>query len=389
MSAPVAPNPAQEEAERLLNEGFAAQAEASRVKGLAEILDELTAAIREYVHLTTPEQGWTIALWVAHTYVMDQMDSTPRLGIKAPTRQSGKTRLLEVVRPVVKDGWHVEGPSAATLYRNIEKKQPTILFDEADRYFEKRAEEKADVVQVLNAGYRRGVSVPRVVGTGTKQEVMDFPVYAAVALAGIAKNWPDTILDRSIVITLQRKKKSEPTARYRAAGIRRMEELGSRLQRTMALVTDPLNVEQADLPTELDDRAQDSWEGLLAIAERAGGEWPERARTAAIALSSRGIDTEDDRLEIVALRDMRQVFTNYDDPSHLSTTTIVEEMRNIAESPWTDEKYPLNAHRLGKHMRLFGIKSRQQHRGDARGYFRVDIEDQWERIGQTDDTPNG
>jgi len=41
-----------------------------------------------------------------------------------------------------------------------------------------------------------------------------------------------------------------------------------------------------ELPDELGDRAQDVWEPLLAIAELAGGDWPERARTAAVALSS-------------------------------------------------------------------------------------------------------
>ena len=55
--------------------------------------------------------------------------------------------------------------------------------------------------------------------------------------------------------------------------------------------------EVADFPEGLSDRAEDSWEPLLIIAEAAGGRWPERARAATQALSteedttqSRGID---------------------------------------------------------------------------------------------------
>ena len=42
------------------------------------------------------------------------------------------------------------------------------------------------------------------------------------------------------------------------------------------------------VPDGLNDRAADNWEPLLAIADRAGGDWPERARKAALALSGNG-----------------------------------------------------------------------------------------------------
>jgi putative DNA primase/helicase len=44
---------------------------------------------------------------------------------------------------------------------------------------------------------------------------------------------------------------------------------------------------QADpeTPAELNDHAADAWAPLFAIADAAGGEWPARARKAAIELS--------------------------------------------------------------------------------------------------------
>ncbi len=41
-----------------------------------------------------------------------------------------------------------------------------------------------------------------------------------------------------------------------------------------------------ELPDELGDRQADAWEPLLAIADLAGGDWGDRARSAAIELSA-------------------------------------------------------------------------------------------------------
>lgn len=63
-----------------------------------------------------------------------------------------------------------------------------------------------------------------------------------------------------------------------------------------------------EVPEGLDHRARNIWKPLLAIAELAGGDWPEKARKAALALSA-GRDDEDDSLSIELLRDTRTVFT--------------------------------------------------------------------------------
>jgi hypothetical protein len=48
------------------------------------------------------------------------------------------------------------------------------------------------------------------------------------------------------------------------------------------------------VPYGLNDRACDNWSPLLAIADLAGGEWPQRARAAALDLSGAGRDDEQD-----------------------------------------------------------------------------------------------
>lgn len=52
-----------------------------------------------------------------------------------------------------------------------------------------------------------------------------------------------------------------------------------RVPERVACHLDRLSYASPHLPDELDDRAQDCWEPLLAIADLAGGGWPVRART--------------------------------------------------------------------------------------------------------------
>ena len=121
---------------------------------------------------------------------------TPYLAITSPDRQCGKTRLMEVLELLVARPWLIELPSEAVLYRTIHGSVPTLLWDEIDTVFNTRTADKYEAQRaVLNSGNRRGVTVPRCVGSSSK--VSDFNVYSAKALAGIG-TLPDTVADRSL-----------------------------------------------------------------------------------------------------------------------------------------------------------------------------------------------
>lgn len=347
---------------------------------LALVLDEVNAAIKRYVHFASERQAWAVTLWAAHTHLVEHFDVTPRLAIRAPSKQSGKTRLMEVLREIVARGWHITGPSAAVLYRKIAKQQPTILLDEADRLFGKREEDTADVLQVINAGHAQGSMVPRVVGA--KHDLVDFPAYAAMALAGIGTDWPDTVLDRSVIVNMERKKSDERVERLRKPQKAALRELGDRLGESLSAVQ---NYSTDRLPSELSDRAQDGWEALLAIAEAAGGDWPSRAWDAAIELSKEEPMTTSERPELLALRDMRAVFASLGDPTFVKSELLLIGLRSITESGWNDEPRPLTLSKLGHLMRTFKIHSVLLARGAPRGYLLKDIDAHWGRLKADDE----
>ncbi|MCZ7526146.1 MAG: DUF3631 domain-containing protein [Acidimicrobiia bacterium] len=126
--------------------------------------------------------------------------------------------------------------------------------------------------------------------------------------------------------------------------------------------------------TSCPDRAADCWEPLVAIADEAGGDWPERARHAPEP-SRPGEDELS--LGVRLLADIRAVYADAG-TDRLSSAEMVERLHAVEESPWGDW---FDARRLAAKLRPFGARPRQ-HRFDARtlkGYLVDDFADAWAR----------
>jgi hypothetical protein len=234
----------------------------------------------------------------------------------------------------VHDALPTANTSDAALFRSVSNEgvPPTLLLDEVDAIF--KAREREDLRGLLNAGFRRGALVRRMGGAkNTKLET--FEVFSPKAFAGIGNCLPDTILDRSITIALQRKTREEAVERFRRRDVApEGEALRNRLADWVEPQLDWLRDERPNLPDELDDRAQDMWEPLLAIADLAGGDWPRRAWNAALELSGNGA-REDDSLTAQLLKDIYAVFSN-GAGDRLRTADLIAHLTEIEESPWGD-----------------------------------------------------
>ena len=96
---------------------------------------------------------------------------------------------------------------------------------------------------------------------------------------------PDTTLSRSIIIEMRRKKAGEKVTHFRSIDDAGLAELRQRALRWANDNGAALKDAEPDMPPGFDNRLGDNWQLLLAIADFAGGEWPTRARKAAIKLS--------------------------------------------------------------------------------------------------------
>jgi hypothetical protein len=86
-----------------------------------------------------------------------------------------------------------------------------------------KAREREDLRGLLDAGYRRG-SVVRRMGGAKNTTLETFEVFCPKAFAGIGNCLPDTILDRSITIGLQRKTREETVERFRRRDVGQEDE---------------------------------------------------------------------------------------------------------------------------------------------------------------------
>jgi hypothetical protein len=331
-----------------------------------------------FIAFPTEHAQVATTLWAAHAHSMEKWDSTPRLALLSPEPASGKTRALEILELLVPRPVLATDVSSAFLFRRVasEDGRPTILFDEIDAVFGNKAQEKEDLRSFLNAGHRKGAVAGRCVVKGKTVETEELPAYCAVALAGLG--WlPDTILTRSVVVRMRRRRADEHVEAYR----RRIHApQGEAIRHELEVWGQSLpdEIERWPEVEGIEDRDADVWEALLVVAELVGGAWPDRARKAAVALVAASKEVEPS-LGIKLLMDLRTVFGDRD---QMSSKVILQELAALEESPWRDIRgKPLDERGLAYRLRQFSIRSKTVRVGEAtpKGYTKADLYDAWRR----------
>lgn len=254
------------------------------------VLDETSSFITRFVVLNS-HQLTAVTLWVAHSHAIDAANVTPYLAVTSAEMRSGKTRLLEVLDLIVCRSLRTGDFTEAALSRLIPH-QPTLLLDEADTIF-KTGRSREGLRALLNAGYRRGSPIRRVSGS----DIESFDPFCAKVIAAIGNKLPDTVMDRSIPIRMTRRDATDTIERFRE---REASTEGHILRDQLynAFGRNPDNADwlgrlaalRPSLPEWLNDRQQDSWEPLLALAEIVGGDWPTRALDASRELHKSGAE---------------------------------------------------------------------------------------------------
>ena len=255
-----------------------------------DLLRRVGEFIERYVVLAE-SQCVAVALWVLHTHAIEAAFTTPFLSITSAEMECGKTRLLEVLDVLVARPWLTMRTTAAALLRKTDAELPTLLLDESDAAFRGDREYAETLRGLLNSGYRRGGKATVCDRQGGSWVTRDFSAFGPKAIAGIGE-LPDTVASRSIAIRLKRRMGGENVESWK--GYHRVEPDAAPLRVQLAAWAsehkDALAGADPEVAEQLSDRASECWEPLLAIADRAGGDWPRSARDAAIALNTAGMD---------------------------------------------------------------------------------------------------
>jgi len=348
----------------------------------AEVLAEIQAFIDRFCAFPDNHALTAVTLWAAHTHMVEHFHTTPRLAFLSPEPASGKTRALEILDLLVTDPMFSLNASPAAIFRTLADRQITLLFDEVDAIWSKRGRDDnhEDLRALLNAGYKRGTSIPRCVGP--KHEIVQFSVHCAVALAGLG-DLPDTIMSRAIIIRMRRRRPDEHVEPFRT---RSHEPEGHQLRERLAIWSDTVGAEAGkawpEMPAGIVDRPEEVWEPLIAVADAAGGDWPARAREACIELCKVAEDRQAS-LGIRLLSDLRIIFGDRD---VMHTATIIERLVDAdeleADAPWSDLRgKPLAVRGLASMLKPYGVHVMKVW-ADGRslqGYRREHLHDAWSR----------
>ena len=115
---------------------------AEDIPDAAELLGDVRTFLSRFVVYPSEHELIAHTLWIAHTWLMDCWDSTPRIAFLSPEPGSGKSRALEVTEPLTPRPVHAVNTSPAYLFRKVsdEAGPPTILYDEIDTVFGSKGE---------------------------------------------------------------------------------------------------------------------------------------------------------------------------------------------------------------------------------------------------------
>jgi hypothetical protein len=286
----------------------------ARVEG-KELLRSCERLLRSYMHAPDERIYSLLAVWSIATYVYPIFSHFGYLFLHSRFPRSGKTRVEEILSHLCFEATVPLNAPTVPMIRDTAAEGHTLVLDTLERWKEKNPEAHGAAMELLDAGFRNGGTVAKMVSAGEgKWRREMFPVYAPYVLAAIAKeSLTDTALDRAFVIEMHRKPTKIKKQKY---SFHRCEQECLPLRddlyrwalenaRVLAARYESAGLEAELDALELNDRAADIWKPLLAVARVLGNsevwqsltslavemcrdpEAAERARISAIARSLR------------------------------------------------------------------------------------------------------
>lgn len=345
----------------------------------AALIAAIVETINHYVALS-PAAAIATALWCVHAHAFEAFYISPRLAIVSPEKRCGKSTLLRVLQPMLPKALSAINITAAAMFRTVEAGRPTLLIDEADSFLKDNEELRG----IINSGHARDGQVIRLVGEDHEPRV--FSTWCPVAIAAIG-GLPGTIEDRSVIIQMRRRRSDERIARFRVDRVGAQLELGRKAARWAADSARALRDDDPAVPAELNDRAADNWRPLLAIADRAGGQWPEKTRGAALELSAVKAG-EADTMRSLLLSDIRAIFGEKR-VDRLRSEVLATALNAMSDRPWPtfDRGRWMTPAGIARLLRPFGITPETIRFGEdtAKGYRLSAFEDAFGRYLPSED----
>jgi hypothetical protein len=344
-------------------------------------LDLINYMLEKYLYFKTEHQFVALTLWIAHTFVFNRFSVTPRLVLRSPVRGCGKTTGLNVINALALKTKKVDHITAAVTFRLIDRDRPTLLLDEVDNL---DLRNNPTLRSVINSGHDTDGRIMRFL----EGEIVEFSVFAPLALAFIGNGLPLPTLHRSIVINMERNPAAKLMRFDPKTNQEQRQDCDTVYRETFLWAQQCKLNPNPPLPEQLRNRVADNWRPLIAIADACGPFWAKAAREAAVALSKH----QDEDSAVLLLSDIRDIFDGHPTTDRLTSKLIVDELNDLPDAPWVEWRGPrddqtprrLSQGQLARILAIFSIRPRTiwpPRRGtndrSAKGYFRHQFEAAW------------
>jgi hypothetical protein len=182
------------------------------------LYNDVKVYIHKHLDIANPLGYDILTSFVFSTWLQELFDFTPYVGFYG-REAVGKSRALEVLKELCFRAWLTTNLTTATLFRLTEKFSPTLLLDESEFL---NAEDKKELIGLLNSGQRRGVFIPRM--KENCEEIEFFNVYCPKAIAG-TEQLRRTTTSRMIVFTMTKNVRAVPRRIDTAEGAKLRSQL--------------------------------------------------------------------------------------------------------------------------------------------------------------------
>ena len=345
--------------------------------GTAELLGAIEAKFCRYV-VASAAIDTASTLWTAFTHVVEVATHAPKLVFTFPEKDAGKSLAQDVLRWMVLRPYAAIEATGAAVYRIVDRLRPTLLLDEADTLFARRNV----LAHIINASWSNsGRKIPRV-GLGGRIE--EFDVYSAQLISMKGLRMPDTVLSRCIICMIWPKLASESVVEFNYQDDEEFKVIRRKLSRWAIDNAVTLRDAKPSFPPGFVNRVHVNWRMLFAIADLAGGRWPERARNAALKLEA-GRDEPSETIRL--FQGLRDVWGGVE---KRTSASLCEALAKHPSREWANfrGKGPIGPHQLAALLRDFQIGPihnlhptgrSDENRG---GYRRAQFENAWARLLQ-------
>jgi hypothetical protein len=324
-------------------------------------LSDIQQILRQYLHFRDPRQYALLSTWIMGTYVYSIFSHFGYLFLYSAQKRCGKTRAEEITSHLAFEGTPPRNAPTPPSMRETAVAGGTAIFDTLERWKEKGHESFSAAMDLLDAGFRNGGVVTKMVTASNGDwRLESYPVYAPYMFAAIEReSLTDTARDRSFEIEMVRKSTRLKTRPYDRRCELECEPIRENLYfaawshaAQIANQYESLELQCRVDALGLNDRAGDIWKPLLAVALGLGEDEIAQLLCQLAREMSPDPDRQEEMRQLSLVRSLRTL-TGPDGVVTGTTQQILEMLRTVTSGDFPDLHTDLSA--LGfaeKSMRL-------------------------------------